>query len=544
MSDAPSIPLGLMTSICRQLPYQADPLALYEQVTCPNQPSLLLESATVTTRQHLQSILLIRAALEFECYGPQVTITALTSNGEALLPWLTSELAAMPCQLLEQTDTQLRYEFHTPAPNLDEDSRLRAVSNIEPLRRVLKGIKPCGDNSHPMALLLGGVFAYDYVATFESLPDVATGDNQCPDYIFYLAETTLVIDHQQRTTVLLGSLFGDAEHHPYQSQLQRYLDQLTEQCQTPMAEPTPAVMAPLPAFPAADVTVEPSAKDFAQRVELLQQHIQAGDIFQAVAARSFKLPCDNALAAYRVLKQTNPSPYLFFLRSKTFELFGASPESALKYTAATNQVELYPIAVTRPRGRTANGQLDTELDNRLELELRLDQKETAEHIMLVDLARNDLAKIATPGSRHVANLMTIDRYAHVMHLVSRVTAQLAADLDALDAYRACMNMGTLVGAPKLSAARLLRQLEQQRRGSYGGALGYLNGAGDMDTCIVIRSAFVQHGYAIVQAGAGIVHASQPSAEVAETEHKAKAVILAIQQANTPLKEPAHVTDCA
>jgi len=174
-------------------------------------------------------------------------------------------------------------------------------------------------------------------------------------------------------------------------------------------------------------------------------------------------------------------------------------------------VELYPIAGTRPRGRTANGQLDTELDNRLELELRLDQKETAEHIMLVDLARNDLAKIATPGSRHVANLMTIDRYAHVMHLVSRVTAQLAADLDALDAYRACMNMGTLVGAPKLSAARLLRQLEQQRRGSYGGALGYLNGAGDMDTCIVIRSAFVQHGYAIVQAGAGIVHASQPSA---------------------------------
>ena len=152
--------------------------------------------------------------------------------------------------------------------------------------------------------------------------------------------------------------------------------------------------------------------------------------------------------------------------------------------------------------------------------------------MLVDLARNDLARISETGTRYVADLLQVDRYSHVMHLVSRVVAKLRNDCDALHAYRACMNMGTLVGAPKVSAATLIRQVEKQRRGSYGGAVGYLAGNGDMDTCIVIRSAFVKNNQAIVQAGAGVVHDSDPTSEVTETENKAKAVILAIQQAHT------------
>ena len=217
---------------------------------------------------------------------------------------------------------------------------------------------------------------------------------------------------------------------------------------------------------------------------------------------------------------------MFYVRGfdrnrEPYELFGASPESNLKFSAATREVQLYPIAGTRPRGATH------ELDTRMELELRTDAKEIAEHTMLVDLARNDMARVAEPGTRRVRELLQVDRYSRVMHLVSRVTATLAQDLDALDAYRASMNMGTLTGAPKLRATELIREIEGSRRGSYGGAVGYLRGDGEFDTCIVIRSAYVRDGVATVQAGAGVVRDSNPQAEADETLHKAYAVLNSI-----------------
>ena len=215
---------------------------------------------------------------------------------------------------------------------------------------------------------------------------------------------------------------------------------------------------------------------------------------------------------------------MFYLHGPDYELFGASPESNLKFDAASRLVEVYPVAGTRPRGT------NPELDIRAELEMRTDSKEVAEHTMLVDLARNDLARVAVPTTRKVADLLQVDRYSRVMHLVSRVTATLHPDFDCLDAYRACMNMGTLTGAPKLRATELLRQVEGRRRGSYGGAIGYLKGDGSMDTAIVIRSAFVRNGTAIVQAGAGVVRDSQPQSEANETLHKAYAVLTAIASA--------------
>ena len=212
---------------------------------------------------------------------------------------------------------------------------------------------------------------------------------------------------------------------------------------------------------------------------------------------------------------------------RPYELFGASPESNLKFDAETREVQLYPIAGTRPRGMNPDGTINDELDIRMELELRTDAKEIAEHTMLVDLARNDLARVAVPATRRVADLLQVDRYSRVMHLVSRVTATLDPELDALDAYRACMNMGTLSGAPKIRAMELLRGVEKRRRGSYGGAIGYLKGDGTMDNCIVIRSAYVQDGVASVQAGAGVVRDSNPQSEADETLHKAYAVLNAI-----------------
>lgn len=222
---------------------------------------------------------------------------------------------------------------------------------------------------------------------------------------------------------------------------------------------------------------------------------------------------------------------MFYMQDCDFTLFGASPESALKYNNQDRQLEIYPIAGSRPRGFDSQGNIDPELDARLELDMRLDKKELAEHLMLVDLARNDVARVCQSGTRQVKELMQVDRYSHIMHLVSRVVGKLRSDLDALHAYQACMNMGTLTGAPKIKAMQLIYQYEKQRRHSYGGAVGYLTSDGDLDTCIVIRSAFVQNGYAHVQAGCGEVLDSNPQLEADETRHKAQAVIKAIQQIN-------------
>lgn len=514
---------GAIQSLTLSLPYSSDTLALYQRLE-KTTDTLLLDSAEIDSRANLKSILLIQAALSLTCNGQTVTITALTSNGQQLLPWLIEQLEG--CAQLEQTDEHtMQAQFSQPDASLDEDSRLRQASNIEPLRILQHALKR--QHQHPLEVFLGGIFAYDYVASFEQLPHVELGENSCPDYQFYLAESLLIVDHQQQQSELIGSLFSGPDSAAIYPQLVSQLAATAARLQLPTAPAPQHTQAA-----ATEVEVQPSATEFARHIQSLQEHILAGDIFQVVPSRRFRLPCSDTIAAYRRLKQTNPSPYMFLLRTAQFDCFGASPESALKYTASSNQVELYPIAGTRPRGKDNEGAIHPDLDSRLELELRLDQKELAEHMMLVDLARNDLARVAIPGTRYVADLLKVDRYSHVMHLVSRVVAQLQPELDALHAYRACMNMGTLVGAPKISAATLIREVEQVRRGSYGGAIGYLSGNGDMDTCIVIRSAFVQNGMATIQAGAGVVYDSVIEAEVKETENKAHAVIEAVRWAET------------
>ena len=310
-----------------------------------------------------------------------------------------------------------------------------------------------------------------------------------------------------------------------------------QQAATPEAQATPAPSAPAaqaePAQAAEDtITAYPtmSDADFCELVTKMQQHIAIGDAYQVVPSRGFVIDCPQPLQTYRYLHDADPSPYMFYIATDDFELFGASPESSLLHSAKTGQVAIRPIAGTRPRGFAPDGSIDHELDIRLELELRSDAKEVAEHVMLVDLARNDVARISAPGTRKVTQLLRVDRYSRVMHLVSEVTGQLACDLHPLDAFRASMTMGTLTGAPKLRAAELIRQYEGTRRGSYGGAVGYLRGDGELDTCIVIRSAFARGGKAIVQAGAGVVSDSVPQREADETAHKASNVLRAIAAA--------------
>lgn len=514
--------LGNLELIRTTAPYAQDPTQLFHTLCENKTDSLLLESAEIDSKQDLQSLLIVDSAVRIVCFGHTVTMTALTENGKHLLSHLTHNINDGITSRFDGTELVL--EYTSPCDTLDEDSRLREASSFDALRLIQHSFDIEGLHKH--AIFIGGLFAYDLVANFEPLGN-AQATNQCPDYVFYVAETLLVVDHQKQSCDLQAALFANDET---KATLEARLEEIRQACSTLKQLPN--------ATPVADTSAVPSVsdEDFCQTVRDLKQYVVKGDVFQVVPSRRFTLPCPSPLAAYKELKQSNPSPYMFYMQDELFTLFGASPESALKYETHTNQVEIYPIAGTRRRGKRPNGEIDFDLDCRIELELRTDKKENAEHMMLVDLARNDVARISEAGTRHVADLLKVDRYSHVMHLVSRVVGQLRNDLDALHAYQACMNMGTLTGAPKIRAMQLIRDVEGARRGSYGGAVGYLTGEGTLDTCIVIRSAYVENGIAQVQAGAGVVFDSDPQAEADETRGKAQAVISAIQAAHQPVQD--------
>lgn len=498
--------------------YRENPTALFHQLCGARPATLLLESADIDSKNDLKSLLLVDSALRITALGDTVTIEALTQNGASLLPLLDAALPAGVENTVRADARVLR--FPPVSPLLDEDARLCSLSVFDAFR-LLQGLVEVPADERE-AMFFGGLFAYDLVAGFEDLPALRH-DRRCPDYCFYLAETLLVIDHQKRHTRIQVSLFSaDADE---KARLTQRIETLHEQLNVPPG--------PLPVESVSDMRCEcnQSDEEYGAVVRLMQKAIRAGEIFQVVPSRRFTLPCPSPLAAYEVLKKSNPSPYMFFMQDNDFALFGASPESSLKYDATSRQIEIYPIAGTRPRGRRADGSLDRDLDSRIELEMRTDHKELSEHLMLVDLARNDLARICTPGSRYVADLTKVDRYSFVMHLVSRVVGELRQDLDVLHAYRACMNMGTLSGAPKVRAMQLIADAEGSRRGSYGGAVGYFTAHGDLDTCIVIRSAWVEDGVATVQAGAGVVLDSVPQSEADETRNKARAVLRAIAKAH-------------
>lgn len=514
---------GKMISIVSDCDYIDNPLAAYHTICGDKQPSMLLESAEIDSKNSVNSLILCDAAVKVTCNGQSVECEALTANGQSILSILKQQLTA---HLVSEPRVieKCVFQFERPSINIDEDSRLKAPSVFDVLRVIQQSIHVYGE--HPQSLFIGGTFAYDLLATYEQLPVVEEGVNHCPDYVFYVAETLLLIDHQDRKSTLLASIFSGSNVAGEFFRISQRVEELQGKLLNIESLP-PAARSQSPL----ELKVDKSDQAFCQDVIALKEHILAGDIFQVVPSRTFSLPCPSPLQAYKTLKETNPSPYMFFIKDDNFTIFGASPESALKYMHPLNQVEVYPIAGTRPRGKNKDGSIAQDLDSRIELSLREDEKEKSEHLMLVDLARNDIARVAQPGTRSVKDLLKVDRYSHVMHLVSRVVGELRQDLDSLHAYQACMNMGTLVGAPKVSAAKLIRLTEKKRRGSYGGAVGYINGKGDMDTCIVIRSAFVSNGIAHVQAGAGVVHDSDPQAEADETRNKAQAVISAIVQAH-------------
>lgn len=508
-------------------------LGLVDTVQDSSRPTntVLLESADIASKQHLTTIAVLAASAQITCTGDTVTLKALdTTDGPQALKAVAHELSSA---VTHQSDSEL--VLHLPSvaeDSAEEHARLRERSTMEPLRILTDQVV-----AHPHLPLVAGAVAFDYLGTYESLPSVADGANTCPDYLFFNARIILVVDHPSGSCQLAGASLDAAQLSAQMDALEAAINELPSQAPSaPAEQAAPAQQTTLAASTqqAAEDTITAyptmSDADFCELVAKMQQHIAIGDAYQVVPSRGFVIDCPQPLQTYRYLHDADPSPYMFYIATDDFELFGASPESSLLHSAKTGQVAIRPIAGTRPRGFAPDGSIDHELDIRLELELRSDAKELAEHVMLVDLARNDVARISAPGTRKVTQLLRVDRYSRVMHLVSEVTGQLASDLHPLNAFRASMTMGTLTGAPKLRAAELIRQYEGTRRGSYGGAVGYLRGDGELDTCIVIRSAFARGGKAIVQAGAGVVSDSVPQREADETAHKASNVLRAIAAA--------------
>ncbi len=500
------------------IPQTVDPLALYSRLTKGVPDTALLESRDGNGRNDTQSLLLVRSALRIEGRGRTVTITPLSDTGVAALELQRKRLAKLGSS--REQGPNLIIDFPPLNGKSSEQERLAAANPLDALRAFAFGWN-APKSSPPLTLI--GMLGYDFLETFEELPPAKQDRLATPDLLFELPEILLRVDHLGHRVQTQVHAFGGAEPDKTSFAKVREAVSALNTNSTPISFPS------LMDGDLSSSTVDLDDAAYREIVETMKNHIRAGDVFQIVPSRTFSLPCTDALGAYSTLRNLNPSPYLFFFAGRDFTMFGSSPETCVRVDGSPRKVTLCPIAGTRPRGRFADGTLDPDLDNRLEAELKLHGKELAEHMMLVDLARNDVARISEPGTRRVSRLLEIERYSHVMHLVSTVEGRLRKGYDALHAYLATMTMGTLTGAPKVEAAKLLRTHEADRRGAYGGAVGYLTSEGTLDTAIVIRSAVVQDRIASVRAGAGIVFDSDPKAEADETRNKANAVLQAIAQ---------------
>src|SRR5438552_7563082 len=364
-----------------------------------------------------------------------------------------------------------------------------------------------------------GAIGYDMVRSFERLPGRADDDLGLPEACLLLTESLLVFDNVAQKIKLISNVrLGEGEdpEKAYDAALAR-IDELIARLACAPVEPRRVEAAP------GEIRSNFTQAGYERIVERAKEYIRAGDIIQVVLAQRFELPLAAApFNVYRCLRTVNPSPYMFFLDLGDHALAGASPEVMVR--VEDGEVTVRPIAGTRPRGTVERD------DERLAAELLADPKERAEHVMLLDLGRNDVGRVARTGSVQVTESFVIERYSHVMHLVSNVRGELAPGRDCFDAFRATFPAGTLTGAPKIRAMEIIEELEPVRRGVYGGAVGYFAFSGAMDTAITIRTALVKGGRVYIQAGAGIVADSDPEAEHRECVNKARAMIQAVRLA--------------
>lgn len=405
-------------------------------------------------------------------------------------------------------------KFETKKDPLDEIKKIIQRYKFVPV----KGLpRFCGG--------LVGYIGYDMVRFFEDIPDENPDDLDLADSIFMLTDTILIFDHIDRKIKVVSNAHVDSGKDPGRvyDEAVRNIDALVEKLKSPRLRPK--VKGLKTKEKKINITSNVTQKEFERMVLKAKKYIKAGDIIQTVLSQRFRTDLGGIepFDIYRALRSINPSPYMYYLNLGGLKLVGSSPEIMVRCEDAV--VEVRPIAGTRPRGKTPRE------DEELSRELLADPKERAEHIMLVDLGRNDIGRVCSFHTVKTDELMAIEKYSHVMHIVSDVTGRLKDDKDIFDVIRATFPAGTVTGAPKVRAMEIIDELENVKRGPYAGCVGYFSFSGNLDTCITIRTLVIKDGKAYVQAGAGIVLDSQPAKEYKETQNKARALIKAIEIAS-------------
>ncbi|MDO8953841.1 MAG: anthranilate synthase component I family protein [Gammaproteobacteria bacterium] len=458
------------------------------------------------------SIGLIESALCLRGKRNTFRLRTLNKMGGTLFPQLIAQFP-YPLVNTSQIGNQFEAELPLPPASASLSQRLKNHPIIELIRSHLLSVE--GDLPEAFSGGLIGAFSYDLIRQLETIPENPQDELDEPNYLLFVPSLFFVIDKaaNQTSFVALSLTKNDPDNA-------RELDKLIQLAKQP-------IPLSLPNFKAESLISDTSQTDYEQGVLQFKEHIKAGDIFQGVYGRMEAGNCEgNPFAAFYHLTQINPSPFQFYLRTFDGALFGASPELQVQVDShnSKQRVTISPIAGSRPV------KADSHSNIRQQIRLRTDSKELAEHVMLIDLARNDIASIAKAGTTEVTDAFALKQYSHIQHLVSTVRGELQDRYDALDAYFATMNMGTLTGAPKVRATQLIARYEKNARGFFGGGFGIISSNGNMDTCIVIRSIRVKNDRVYLRAAAGIVADSHPIQEYEETETKMaackKALLLA------------------
>jgi anthranilate synthase component 1 len=432
-----------------------------------------------------------------------------------------------------------RYCFLGGEPSIIFQSK---GSRVEITRNGLATIQEGVDPLHALKQLMGeyhpveveglprffggavGYLTYDMVRFFERLPDQTVDDLSVPDAMFMITDTIVIFDHMlQKIKVVSNALIDGPPQKAYQEAIAK-IDRLIAR----LRQPVPPRSRRQPPLEPATLTSNFTKEAYERVVKRAKEYIRAGDIIQVVPSQRFEAPIGvEPFEIYRALRTVNPSPYMFYLKFRDLRLIGSSPEVNVRLEGSL--IELRPLAGTRRRGRDAAEDLD------IAAELMQDPKERAEHIMLVDLGRNDVGRVAKIGSVKVTELLQVEKYSHVMHLVSHVVGELAEGKDCYDVMRATFPQGTVSGAPKIRAMEIIEELEPTKRGPYAGAVGYFGYSGNMDTCIALRTMTVKGSTAYLQAGGGVVADSVPELEYEETLNKARALMRAIELARAGIE---------
>lgn len=521
--------IGSIVPVVEELPYAIDPVGYFAKLSGYGNKnnSLLFESADVMPKYGEKSLGSADPCLKVSGQNESFEIKALNELGTRFIKFLNRDFDF--CDDVKYKKEMITGRLKAKRKSVSEDERLNLLNHMEIIRKIAFKFKPTLKPFIPYAGLFGCI-SYDFIDQFEDLPKSKSDMIKDQDYVLYFLDNLFLIDHKgNKTFFAANALITDYRTDIYgecMSKIQSYKNLVNSEASNPKNSRIKKIPKP-----GQKTESDTTREEFTDNVKKIKSHIIAGDIYQAVLSRTITMDFNKEpLDVYRKLRELNPSPYMFYIKNDDGILLGASPEMSLRIQGGKNKVvEIRPIAGTKPRG-LINNMVDMDLDSRHETELKIDSKEISEHIMLVDLARNDVAKISKPGTRYVDEPFVVEKYSHVQHLVSNVRGILKDNLDALHAYTSTMNMGTLTGAPKVEAMKLIRVYEKTKRGFYGGSACYITPSGDLDSAIIIRSVRIKGGKAYVRAGAGIVYDSSPESEFLETERKAYACLKAIELA--------------